>query len=119
MLAIVVAWFSLAHAENLERATERQYQEVTQAKQELEQLSARLLETEEEGRKRLARELHDEIGQALAILQIEITNANLLPDEQLPALRRHLAHAREVAERTVRPCAILRFSGRTYWMIWG
>ena len=101
MLAIVVAWFSLAHAENLERATERQYQEVTQAKQELEQLSARLLETEEEGRKRLARELHDEIGQALAILQIEITNANLLPDKQLPALRRHLAHAREVAERTV------------------
>jgi signal transduction histidine kinase len=101
MLAIVVAWFSLAHSDSLERAAQSQYQEVTHAKQELEQLSARLLETEEEGRKKLARELHDEIGQAVAILQIEITNANSLPDDQLPALRQHLVHAREVAERTV------------------
>jgi hypothetical protein len=97
LLAAVVAVFSLAHQQGLERASERQYQEVTQAKQELEQLSARLLEIEEEGRKRLARELHDEIGQALAILQIEISNANSMPDEQLPALRRHLMNANRSA----------------------
>ena len=39
------------------------------------QLSARLLEIEEEGRRRLSRELHDEIGQTLALLQIEISHA--------------------------------------------
>jgi len=101
VLSLAVARFSLAHAESLEHAALRQYDAVTQAKSDLEELSARLVDIEEEGRRRLARELHDEIGQSLAVLQIEITNANALPDSRLPAIRERLLRARALTERTV------------------
>ena len=74
---------------------------VEQTRGELQQLSARLLDVEEEGRRKLSRELHDEIGQTLALLQIEISHALAA----IPAPRRRraerLERARELAERTV------------------
>jgi signal transduction histidine kinase len=96
-----VARLSLRLAENLEREAERHYAAVEQAKVELQQLSARLLEIEEEGKRKLSRELHDEIGQTLALLQIEISHAQALPDVRSAALRDRLGRARELAERTV------------------
>jgi len=101
LLSFVVARLSLRHAENLERQAERHYAEVEQTKRELQQLSARLLEIEEEGRRRLSRELHDEIGQTLALLQIEISHAQALLAAQPQAARERLQRARELAERTV------------------
>jgi signal transduction histidine kinase len=101
LLAIVVARASLLHAENLERKAERHHREVEHAKGELQQLSARLLEIEEEGRRNLSRELHDEIGQALALLQIEISHAQSLLPAQPEAARERLRRGRELAERTV------------------
>ncbi len=101
LLAVVVARGSIRHAENLERQADRHHAEVEQAKSELQQLSARLLEIEEEGRRHLSRELHDEIGQALALLQIEISHAHGLLPAQPEAARERLRRARELAERTV------------------
>lgn len=101
LLAGAVARFSLRHAENLERRAEKHYAEVEQTKGELQQLSARLLEIEEEGRRNISRELHDEIGQALALLQIEITHAQGMLPSQPEAARERLRRARELAERTV------------------
>ena len=100
LLSIVVARLSVRHAENLERAAERHYAEVEQTKGELQQLSARLLEVEEEGRRRLSRELHDEIGQTLALLQIEISHVQAAAG-YAPLLQERLRRARELAERTV------------------
>ena len=94
VLGLLVAGFSLRHA-----AT--QYEEVTRAKGEMEQLSARLLELEEEGRRRLSRELHDEIGQTLAVLEIEISHAQSLTVDSQPAVRDRLRRARELAGKTV------------------
>ena len=51
--------------------------------------------------KRLARELHDEIGQSLAILQIEISNLLTLHPDRLPDARPKLIRARELAEQAV------------------
>ena len=101
LLSFVVARLSLRHSENLERRAERNYAEVVEAKRELQQLSARLLEIEEEGRRRLARELHDEIGQTLALLEIEISHAQAMLGPQPEAARERLERARELAERTV------------------
>jgi len=101
LLSFVVARLSVRHAENLERRAERHYAEVEQTKRELQQLSARLLEIEEEGRRRLSRELHDEIGQTLALLQIEISHAQTMLAAQPQAARERLQRARELAERTV------------------
>jgi signal transduction histidine kinase len=101
MLSVLVALASIRHSENLEREAESHFAAVEAAKQELQQLSARLLEVEEEGRRRLSRELHDEIGQSLALLQIEITRAQAVPAGKTAALRERLDRARELAERTV------------------
>jgi signal transduction histidine kinase len=95
LLSFVVALLSIRHAENLERAAERHYAEVEQTKRELQQLSARLLEVEEDGRRTLSRELHDEIGQTLALLQIEISHAAATPSPE------RLERARALAERSV------------------
>src|SRR5258708_39415287 len=62
LLSALVARLSLRHAGNLERKAELHFAEVEHARHELKQLSARLLEIEEEGRRRLSRELHDDIG---------------------------------------------------------
>jgi signal transduction histidine kinase len=101
LLSVVVTRFSLRHAENMERAADRHYAEVEHARRELQQLSARLLEIEEEGKRSLSRELHDEIGQALALLQIEISRVQGLLPAQPEAARERLRSARELAERTV------------------
>ena len=92
LLSVVVARASLRHAESLESRAERHYHE-------LQKLSARLLHVEEEGRRKLSRELHDEIGQSLALLQIEISHALATP--QPPGARRPLERAHQLAEQTV------------------
>lgn len=101
LLGLAVARLSLRHAETLERRAQGHFAEVEQARRELQQLSARLLEIEEEGRRQLSRELHDEIGQTLALLQIEISRAQALLPDQPEASRERLRRARDLAERTV------------------
>ena len=101
LLSVTVTRVSLHHAESMEREADRHVAAVEQAKQELQQLSARLLEIEEQGRRKLSRELHDEIGQSLALLQIEISHAQALLKGGQGELRERLSRARELAERTV------------------
>lgn len=101
MLSFLVALASVRHSENLEREAESHFAAIQLAKQELQQLSARLLDVEEEGRRKLSRELHDEIGQSLALLQIEITRAQAVPSGSTAALHECLDRARDLAERTV------------------
>ena len=101
LLSVLVASLSIRYAENLEQKAVRHYAEVEEARHELQQLSARLLEIEEEGRRRLSRELHDEIGQTLALLQIEISHVVALAADTPAALRTRLDRARDLAERTV------------------
>ena len=109
-LGLLVSWFSLRHAEHLEAETARQYEEVALAKRELERLSVRLLEIEEEGRRRLSRELHDEIGQTLTALRIEIAHA--LKQADGGQLKDGLDRARALTERSVQTvrniCLLLR-----------
>jgi signal transduction histidine kinase len=100
LLAILLARVSVGHAEGLERQAEEHLAAVEQTRMELQQLSARLLEVEEEGRRKLSRELHDEIGQTLALLQIEISHAQAALANPKAAAE-PLTRARELAERTV------------------
>ena len=104
LLGLAVAKLSLRHAENLEWVAERHHAETEHTKGELKRLSARLLEMEEEGKRQLSRELHDEIGQSLALLQIEVSHALALTRRHGTAdgeLKEHLGRARELAEKTV------------------
>ncbi len=98
-LGVAVAWLSLRYAGALEAENAKRFLEVSRARQDLQHLSARLLEVQEEERTRLARELHDEVGQTLTALRIEVSHA--LAQAQVPASREHLGRARDIAERAV------------------
>ncbi len=102
LVGIVVTRFSLKYSENLERQAASQLKEVSKAKLDLERLSARLMEIQEEERTRLSHELHDEIVQTLAVLKIEITQAQAISANRIPEIREQLARACSLAERTLK-----------------
>jgi signal transduction histidine kinase len=55
--------------------------EVERRGQDLQELSARLVRTQEEERRMLARELHDEVGQALSAIMMEAGNAEITDNQ--------------------------------------
>jgi signal transduction histidine kinase len=58
----------------LEQRVQERTQELFNASQELRELSARILQTQDDERRRIARELHDGAGQLLAALGMEASN---------------------------------------------
>ncbi len=96
----LIAGVSLRYASHWDRDRARYYREIEEANQRLEHLSARLLDIQEEERARLSRELHDEVGQTLTALRMEISGALQRAAIGSPG-REHLQRARELTERTV------------------
>ena len=62
---------SMFYILRLERQTEVRYQELARSRGELERLSARLVDAQEAERRKLSRELHDEVGQTLGVLLMD------------------------------------------------
>lgn len=71
--------------------------EVARSQTQLRRLSAQLQQAQEDERQRLARELHDELGQVLTGVRIELAwMEERLPEERLD-LARHLEQAQQLA----------------------
>ncbi len=73
-LAMTTIWRLLS----LERIAEARYLEIVSAREELKQLSSELLQAQETERRRLSRELHDEVGQALSATMLGVGNLRSL-----------------------------------------
>jgi signal transduction histidine kinase len=73
-LGLVLAAFTTRKILSLETETAHRYQEISTARAELKQLSARLVEAQENERRSISRELHDEVGQALSGVLVEMAN---------------------------------------------
>lgn len=99
-LGCLVTFYSVRHSEKLEQEANRQFKKVSEAKRELERLSARLMDVQEEERMRLSRELHDEIVQNLAVARLEVGRAGQLVGAGAGA--EQLDRARSVIERTTK-----------------
>ena len=100
LLGGLLGFLTVHRVLTLEQAAGRRLREVTQARSELQELSNRIVTVQEEERRRVARELHDEVGQALSALLVELGRAsNRLPPES--ESRANLSLAREFAERAV------------------
>jgi signal transduction histidine kinase len=100
-VALAIARLSLRHAARAELESRLRFEEVAQARRDLQHLSARLLQIQEDERTRLSRELHDEIGQTLTALRIEISRALADWRSRSPAIETRLEEARLLAEKTV------------------
>ncbi|MDR3698954.1 MAG: histidine kinase [Candidatus Sulfopaludibacter sp.] len=96
---LVLALLTIGYTLRLERELERRLEENAHARADLQELSARLVRAQENERRTLARELHDEVGQSLSAILMETENAEFA--EELGEIREHLASVRTLAEKTV------------------
>jgi signal transduction histidine kinase len=102
ILGSILATYAASKTLLLERESAARFQEVAQARTELKQLSARLVETQESERRAISRELHDEVGQSLSALVVGLVNlAASVPARQLPDLTRQIAELRQLATSSV------------------
>jgi signal transduction histidine kinase len=100
-LGLLVAALAYRYLLKLESEAATRYRQSIEATAQLEQLSHRLLAVQEEERKSLARELHDEVGQALGALLVDLGQAkNSLEGDKAEAFTR-LKAASELGERAL------------------
>jgi signal transduction histidine kinase len=84
----------------LARDADLRYHEMTVAQSQLKELSARLVDAQEQERRAISRELHDEVGQSLSALLMELGNVGAVAPGGAE-LRSHLESIRKLAEGSV------------------
>ncbi len=95
-LGLGLALFTMRKIFELERQARRQYVE-------LKELSARVVQAQEEERRSLSRELHDEVGQALSAVLVELRNLSTgFAGRSEEQSRRHVETIKGLVEGTVR-----------------
>ena len=101
LFGLALAVVAIGRVQALERESDLRYRQVEQAHKELHRLSARLVAAQEEERRNLSRELHDEVGQSMSALLVELGNL----DSMLPAgetrVHQQLARVKRLAETNV------------------
>jgi signal transduction histidine kinase len=76
-LGLGMAAFSARRILNLEAHAQLRYREVAEAREQMTNLSDRLIKAQETERRALSRELHDEVGQSLSAVLVELRNLSL------------------------------------------
>jgi len=80
-LGLILAAATILYAGRLEKSIKEKYEESLQAQRELKELSKRLVNAEERERRAISRELHDEVGQSLSALLMDVENLAATSDE--------------------------------------
>jgi signal transduction histidine kinase len=102
ILSVLVAALSISWILRLERQAESETMRAERAERELRRLSQQLVRAQEEERRSLSRELHDQVGQQLTALRVEIANLGRIQPEQRGVFEAHLKEAKHLAAQTMR-----------------
>ncbi len=101
LFGVALAFLAIGRVEALERESEARYREVVLAREELHKLSARIVSAQEEERRNLSRELHDEIGQSMSALLVELGTLDSMLPPGNPVAHEQLQRVRKLAETNV------------------
>ena len=101
-LGTLVALLTMHRVGILERRHALQRQEIEESQNNLRRLSQRLVQAQEGEKKILSRELHDEVGQMLTALGIELGNLGTLHDVDGPGFHARLEDAKSLNADTMR-----------------
>jgi signal transduction histidine kinase len=99
-VGVLLALATTRHILHLARDADLRYRQAAQAQGQLKELSARLVEAQEQERRAISRELHDEVGQSLSALLMELGNLGAVAPGDAE-LRSHLESIRKLAEGSV------------------
>ena len=108
LLGIVVAITAVIRLRVLERRSEEQRSIAESAERQMRALSQQLVAAQEEERKRLSRELHDQVGQVLTALRLELGRIERTSDGD-EYIAKAVAECRQLVDhmvRTVRDLAL-------------
>jgi signal transduction histidine kinase len=99
-LGLVLAALTVTYTLRLEKIADERYQESLRIQNELKELSARLVSAQEGERRAISRELHDEVGQSLGALLMEVDNLAATPGPD-GVFRERLDRMRPLVENCV------------------
>jgi signal transduction histidine kinase len=104
IVGLGIAMVSMWYVGRLEATIHQESAEVARNRQELRHLSGRLVRAQEDERRTIARELHDEIGQALTAVDVELSVA----ERAIPPDGRAVSAVKEARVVTQRALAGVR-----------
>ena len=102
IVGAVIAGASIFRITALEKESAEHQKKTEQAEERLRLLSQQLVSSQEQERKSLSRELHDEIGQLLTALRMELGNLERIRAVTGVDLGPHLDQAKKLAETTLK-----------------
>jgi len=108
-IGILVAILTTHRVLVLERKHELQRKQIEENQNNLRRLSNRLVQAQESERRELSRELHDEVGQTMTALGIELANLEDMRDSDTLGFRRQLEELKRLnadAMRVIRDLAM-------------
>jgi signal transduction histidine kinase len=100
LLGSVLAILVFSHVKRLGAESVSRFKEVRAAREDLKRLSDRLVAVQEQERRNLSRELHDDLGQTMSAMLMELNKAESQPAGS-PGRRDGLATVRRLAEENV------------------
>ena len=102
LLGTMVAMVGILRTRYLESAAEAHVFQIEHSNQELRRLSQKLSRAQEDERRSLSQELHDQVGQMLTALRMELTNVEVFRHTEGEDFGTHLGEAKKLAEETLR-----------------
>jgi signal transduction histidine kinase len=98
---LVLSLASVVYLLRIGEEAQRRYQELAQSRAQLEALSAQLVDAQETERRSISRELHDEVGQSLGALLVEVGRLAASAPGDNAQIKDHVDKIKSVAETTV------------------